>query len=348
MTIKGLKNHPVCKVISAILFCTIVCSLLVRVTDIFENKSTDALSKEYNSYDNDIFDVIFLGSSVMLNDVYPLQLYDEYGIASYNLGCGSQSVASSYYLAQIAIEEQHPDLIVFDCNMCQEGLVYSTEEKFHYVTDALTTLQKRKMVLELVPQESWVNFFYEMNVYHDRWKELSENDFDYTEHGTYGAKVHFDVDPLGEYVITTETAPLPEVSEEYLRKIIQLCKENDVELLLTVLPMNFSAQYDIYDRNEWQKYYNTIQIIADEENVNYLNFMYHTDEVGLDPEKDYQGDTHLNGWGAPKMTTYIGSYIKQYYDIPDVRENDYYDFMADDYVKFMEYKDSLEAEKSGS
>lgn len=342
MTIKNFKSRPVSKVLAAVAFCCVVCGLLTRVTNIFENKAEDAMSKEYVEYDHDTFDVIFLGSSVMLNDIYPLQLYDEYGIASYNLGCGSQSVASSYYLAKMVIEEQHPDLIVFDCNMCQEGLLYSNQEKFHYVTDALTVLQKAEMVFDLVPQESWVNFFYEMNIYHERWKELSSDDFQHVGNGTYGAKVHFVSNPLGEYTITTETAPLPELSEEYLRKIIELCKENDVELLLTIMPMNFSAQYGIYDRNVWQKYYNTIQIIADEEDVNYLNFMYLVDEVGLNAEKDYDGDSHLNGWGAPKMTTYIGSYIKQNYDIRDVREDSSYDFMAEDYILFMEYKDSLE------
>jgi len=343
MTMKELKKSIVWKAVSAAVFLGIAAGLLAGVTEIFENKSSDALSEEYHEYEKEFFDVIFLGSSVMLDDIYPLLLYDEYGIASYNFGCGSQSVASSYYLAKIAIEEHHPELIVFDCNMCQEGLVYSSEEKFHYVTDSLTLFQKAEMVLDLVPQESWVDFFFEMNRYHDRWKELSENDFKKTKDRTYGAKVHFASGPLGEYTITTEAAPLPEVSEEYLRKLIDLCEENGVELLLTVLPMNFSAQYGIYDRNEWQKYYNTIQFIADEKNLNYLNFMYHMDEVGLDPQKDFEGGTHLNGWGAPKMTSYIGNYIKQNYEIPDVREKEAYDFMAEDYVKFMKYKEELES-----
>lgn len=347
MTIKAFKNHRLYKVICTLAFCALTVGLLSAVTDIFRNKSEDALSREYQEFPRDTFDVIFLGSSVMLNDVYPLQLYQDYGIASYNLGCGSQSVASSYYLAKLVIEQQKPELIVFDCNMCQEGLVYSSEEKFHYVTDALSLAEKREMVTELVPRDSWINFFFEMNLYHDRWKELGRRDFTRPECRTYGAKVHFVSHPLGEYVITEEKAPLPEVSEEYLRKIIKLCQENQVELLLTVLPMNFSARYDIYDRNEWQKYYNTIQDIADEAGIQYLNFMYHTEETGLDPAKDFEGDTHLNGWGAPKMTDYLGKYLRQHYELPDVREDSAYDFMAEDYVKFVEYKDRLEAEQAG-
>ncbi len=37
-------------------------------------------------------DVLFVGSSVILDDIYPLYLYNDYGIAAYNLGTGNQSL----------------------------------------------------------------------------------------------------------------------------------------------------------------------------------------------------------------------------------------------------------------
>lgn len=340
--IKKFKESKCCKYVEIVAFLLVFLILFNIVTVVFENKTDDVLKKDYSDFGKETFDVVFLGSSVMMNDIYPLQLFNEQGIASYNWGCGSQSVASSYYLAKLAIDEQKPDLIVFDCNMCQEGELYSSEEKFHYVTDNISLTQKYEMVTKLAPKNSWNNFFFEMGVYHTRWKELSQRDFFDGKTGTYGAKVHYVSNPLGEFTITNEKAPLPEISEEYLRKIIELCKEKDVPLLLTVLPMNFSAQYDIYDRNIWQTYYNTIQDIADEYGVKYLNFMHHFDEVGLDREKDFEGDTHLNAWGATKMTSFIGSFIRQNYEITDVRDNPKYDFMKRDYDKFAQMIIDLE------
>ena len=76
-------------------FLLITFLILSGITEIFKYKSTETVSRTYYCYPGNTFDVIFLGSSVMKNDVYPMQLYSEQGISSYNLGCGSQSLASS-------------------------------------------------------------------------------------------------------------------------------------------------------------------------------------------------------------------------------------------------------------
>ena len=50
------------------------------------------------------FDVLFLGSSHMINGVSPLDLFREYGITSYNLSMHGNYVASSYYLFKESLE----------------------------------------------------------------------------------------------------------------------------------------------------------------------------------------------------------------------------------------------------
>lgn len=69
-------------------FLLITFLILSGTTEIFEYKSTETVSRTYYNYPGNTFDVIFLGSSVMKNGVYPMQLYSEQGISSYNLACG--------------------------------------------------------------------------------------------------------------------------------------------------------------------------------------------------------------------------------------------------------------------
>ena len=333
------------KIISGIIFLLIFYMIYNLIVPVFEDKSTEKLSKEFYEYPRNTFDVLFLGSSVMMNAVYPLQLYDEYGIASYNLSCGSQRLSSSYYILKQAIRRQNPKLVVLDVYLCGIEEEAVPEGHTHYVTDVLHYPEKLEMILDVLPANRWIDFIFEMGTYHDRWESLTKADISegsLYRTGTYGAKLHYwhdDFDSFGQ--ITHDKKNLPTEQEAYLRKIIELCKKNDIDIMLTLMPLDYSAQAGDIKRDEWQKYWNKVQDIADEYGVNYLNFMYHSDELGLDLRTDTDGGTHLNGWGATKLTKYIGNYIVEKYEIPDVRTDSSYDFMKEDLLIFNKHSDML-------
>jgi len=335
-----MKNIKIfIKIISFIIImflCYSFCANLVR------DKSVEAVSKEYASYGKNKFDVIFLGTSVMKNDLYPMELYQDYGIASYNLASGNQSFATSYYLAKQAIREQKPKILVLDCFYAAYDKYYISDAILHYATDMMSWREKIELIHDIVPREKQGEFLLEFLEYHNRWNELTASDFSYSEHKQYGTKVHYASKPIKEYEIVEEKEELPSIPKEYLYKIIDLCKENNVSLILTTLPVDFGANHGtIKDMLQNQKYYNKIQDIASENHIAYLNFMYLLDETGIDLQKDFDGGFHLNAYGAEKMTSYLGEFIDKNYDLPDVRENPDYEFMKKDLVEFEKYKSQL-------
>ena len=331
-----------------IIFIVIIIGIYCIITPIFKEKSVEGLSEEYKTFGKDKFETIFVGSSVMFNAVYPLELYKQYGMASFNLGCGAQRMSSSYYIVKQAIREQHPKLIVLDVYLAGIGKDYPQEPAgfTHYVTDALHYPEKLEMINDVLPVNRRLDYIYEMGAYHERWENITKDDFEKIpsgRKGTYGAKVHYYSSPFESFGdVTSEKKELPKETEKYLRKIIELCQENHTEILLTLMPLDYSAQVTDINRSEWQGYWNKVQDIANEYGIRYLNFMYHYDELDLDKEKDTDGGTHLNGWGADKLTSYLGNYIKQNYKLKDVRSDPKYDFMKKDVVKFEKYKKELE------
>ena len=52
---------------------------------------------DFYNLDKDSVDVLFLGSSHCAAAFSPVELYREYGIRSYNLGCEQQNLLVSYY-----------------------------------------------------------------------------------------------------------------------------------------------------------------------------------------------------------------------------------------------------------
>ena len=321
------------------------------ILSIFENKSTEGLSNEYRNFSQDTFDVLFAGSSVVLNDIHPLQLYHEHGIAAYNLGSGEQTLPLTYYIVKETIREQHPDLYVIDVYTCFNESFTSNDERTHFITDFLRVPEKIEAVLAAVPKEQQLDFLFEFGTYHTRWEELSKTDFERVnpeKTGAYGAKIHYGSKPFESIgTITDAKEQLPELPERYLRKIIELCQKNGTEVLLTLMPANYSFTDPLRDLPKWQKYWNKVQDIADEYGINYLNFMYHYDELKIE-DRDFYDNTHLTAYGAEKLTRYLGNYLKSHYELKDVRENPLYDFMSEDFEKFQAYKAELELKSTTS
>lgn len=160
----------------------------------------------------------------MLNAVYPLELYKQYGMASFNLGCGAQRMSSSYYIVKQAIREQHPKLIVLDVYLAGIGKDYPQEPAgfTHYVTDALHYPEKLEMINDVLPVNRRLDYIYEMGAYHERWENITKDDFEKIpsgRKGTYGAKVHYYSSPFESFGdVTSEKKELPKETEKYLRK----------------------------------------------------------------------------------------------------------------------------------
>ena len=95
----------------------------------------------------------------------------------------------------------------------------------------------------------------------------------------------------------TDSTQLLEKNALYLNKIIDLCKDRGVELLLVKTPSNATA--------EEKRYYNAVEVIAKERGVGFVDYNLCYDEIGLDLKSDFYDATHLNVWGAEKFSKYF-------------------------------------------
>jgi len=70
--------------------------------------------------------------------------------------------------------------------------------------------------------------------------------------------------------------------------------------------------------------------------VNYLNLV-NSNIINWDIDW-YDDNGHLNPSGARKVTAYIGEYLKNNYELEDLRNHSAYDFWYNDYDKYVETK----------
>lgn len=127
----------------------------------------------------------------MISGVAPLQLYQEEGIRAYTIGSGHQPVMGSYYLLKNALLTQ-PNIktVVLEVT---ELFVQSNEPSYRKVFDYLPLtsvkwegIQERIRWAELQDEEqgtdvapSAAEYVLPILSYHDRWSELTYDDFTY-------------------------------------------------------------------------------------------------------------------------------------------------------------------------
>lgn len=266
----------------------------------------------------DSLDVIFVGSSHVGMNIDNQQIWEEYGISSMNVWAGMQPIWNSYYYVKEVLRQQRPKVICVDVFLCANEVDYSTQEvALKNVLGLPMGWDKVQAALASFPQwNQAVEALWGMPFYHARYQELTEADFspDYSSRifaPTPALVVDTNYRPI-QVPQTMETMPLTEKNETYLRKIIDLCRAKNVELVLLCSP--YQA-----DTKEAMRV-NQIEAIAQEQGVFMLNYMKNYREIGIDPETDFYDEGHFSITGIRKYSSALGKQLKSRYDLPDRRK----------------------------
>ena len=325
-------------------FLAVMAGVILILNSGMKLRHRDGMSGSYYSFPKDTFDVVFLGSSIMMYGVQPLEMYGEYGIAAYNLSTGNQSLGISYYLAKEVIARDHPSVIVLDCSRSIQAEEDTKIAYMHYVTDNMPLLSgnRIRMITELRERGEWNELLLPLVAYHSRWDELGKPDGRVrSKEGMYGSRSMAsmnEVIPLQEPV-RVENA-LSDSARTYLEKIVDLCDENNTSLVLVSLPL--PGKNEFWGQEEYNLRWSASEEIAElarEKDVEYINYMTRAEEIGLDLETDFFDGEHMNRWGAEKFSRLLAKQIREKYGLPDRRgEGGAYDRIEKDYSRYPLYR----------
>lgn len=330
------------RILGSILFLAILLGVLSYAMFVTKRKNSDEKYADFFNQKED-FDVLFFGSSRVLNGVYPMELWNTQGIVSYNFGGHGNYIPVSYWVWKNTMDYTHPKLVVIDTYYIEENNPYRENiQQMHLSTDAFPlTKTKYDMVEDLFGDEASDfhenrnEFLFNFGSYHDRWQDLKEDDFVVKPSPEKGAEMRIDVAKGIEtdwYSSKDRKTRIgwtdDSLAKMYLRQWIKECQDQGIEVLLVYLP-------HAADKIQ-QDYSIGVQQIADEMGVNYLNLLY---EDSVDYDTDfYDLDGHLNPSGAVKITNKIGEYINENYDIPNRKRDENYSKWWDDFERYKEYK----------
>ena len=315
------SREKIITIVLSLLFVVAMALSLWRISYVLREKEYTNIQDNFMQLERDSMDMIFIGSSHQFCTISPDLLYEEYGIESFMLATSAQTIPMSYYAAMEAIEYQHPKAIVLEVLYCTNDFRTVTPEMSHTFFDGMPLSKIKRMAVEdLIAEEEQIYYHLNLGRYHTRWKDLTAEDFMsnltaprggfYSEDTTYNWNI-----PV---ISAEDKEPMPEEMERYMDMLVELCEEQQVELILYAAPFNSlydeeTTREDLFRR---QRIFNYISDYAAENNLRYYNLFYEMDAMGLDGTTDYKDSQHFNCKGQEKVTRYMAE--KGYLDISEI------------------------------
>lgn len=266
-----------------------------------------------------------------------MQLWDEYGIISYNMGNNNQYLMESYYSMLLALRETKPKLIVIDAFETIEAskIRIGFEDQVHDSFDVYPISYTKYLAIKDLFEEDFmkkeVEYLFNFSKYHSRWKELKKEDFILDKNYEKGAEGKIDVVPMEKTCEYEDVEYIPlvdSINVIYLRKMIEYCKENNLPILVINIPYAATENRIICSKH--------IKKVCEEYNVEYLDFL--ALDV-IDTKSDLADEFwHLNPSGERKVTSYLGKHIIDNYGIPNHKNDEEYKFWNDDYNEYIDFK----------
>lgn len=273
---------------------------------------------------------IFLGTSHGKMNIDPAAVEETSGRNGHNLCVGGEYGVDAYYLTKLLIEKQKPSRIIYEID---PGYFVTEKEpgnnyllfyhefpvsaaKLSYFADSIISCDFRTM---LFPWYEYPLKYETAKLKDTVWQKWNRNyDISYLkgqaqEYHENGFIERYPVDTskiksTSPKLFTKES--LKEENIRYLKKIIALCRKENMEFVAVTTPVP-KAALKKYNEN-YEQAWDYFEQLFEDENVRYLNFNREYREVfshELSAYTDYDG--HMNGEAAREFSRKLGELLEK-------------------------------------
>jgi len=291
--------------------------------------------RKYSAFfaDEQGFDVLFMGTSRVLDAVQPLELWRDFGITSYNMGNNSEPLGMTRHVLDLVFDTHVPKVAVIDVFYMAHSIDEEWTYPYRHVFLDEIPLNRAKIdaVRATLPQSEWQEFLMPFSLYHGRWDEILSGSTERMvdcEPYMMGAELRSGRVQRHDYELTEEIEQDALPGDDALREIAAFCRENGVEPVFAALPGHASQKE--------QMAMNRAGMIAEELGVPFVNMMC---ENVIDFDMDCCDEAgHLNPDGARKTTAYLGAWLTEHFELEDKRGNNAYSYWDENLRTYEAYR----------
>ena len=299
--------------------------LALKDTNGGESEIYSATAEFYNT-DRDLVDAVFLGSSHCYNSVYPALLWENYGIASFDMAISAQSVESTYACLKEFLKRQSPKVVFIETYTMISDEMNDEGSTIRNMLALKSSADSARLVLES-DIENKSDYLLRWPIVHTRYRELTRDDYIRYGIDSYGRGAEMRMGEGGcfisEFAYKEEITTISDRNKKLVDDVLALSKKYNFR------PVFFLSPYTVFEGEK--EISNGIKEYVESKGLTYIDFTGMTRALGFDAAFDMMGDMHhLNMNGAKKITLSLGAYIDANFDLPDHRgDEDYYQWDKD-------------------
>lgn len=315
-----LKNRAVrwaLKILSAVLSFVII-FVLIQPFFIPKYSGVDgeltSIVHGYSKLEKNTLDVIFMGASQTFCGIDTVELSNNFGISSYNYASSAQPITTTQFYLENAIKTQTPKLVVIDVCRAVQNDSNPSDKVISWNYDTVhSSLEKYRSLCDILNGDALKAFTYTycpLFLYHNRWSSINEDDIGMVinpENYIFPQKRGFE--PISkvkkqEFAYNekiTDSEEIPRKNKEALINIANICEKKNIQLLFIKIPSPVWTKENS----------NAIKEFTKKNNIDFLDMHEYLDEIGIEKNKDFADDQHLNIYGADKVTNYLLNIIQK-------------------------------------
>lgn len=285
-------------------------------------------------------DFIICGASHAIRALDPRILDTELGVSSYNLSGSLMTIQGRYELLKKELSRNHVKTVILELSW--DAMVRTKHSGFegnYYVLARLDSISERVSFFfhSILPVDYGQVYYHAINDGIGALKRLAkitavnkEERFDrkgyypWTDGPTDLALS--EEEQIRTYNTRLINTNIEEYSLNYLNSIIDLCKGNDVDVIIIATPISNRMICQTANLDFFREYY---QQLADENGFVFIDFSLLKDrDAVLDDHTSYWNDSHLTDDGAESFSYKFSSIMKMLFNGEDISELFYPSYAA--------------------
>lgn len=291
---------------------------------------------DFYKFEKNSIDVMFFGSS-HARFAFDASAFDEnLNVKTFNLSSSGQTPVVGYFAVKEALKYQKPKVLVYETYWRLFGTTDNVTPAY-FVYDYMKGIDtKGSMLLNIYNEKGFSSLLFQSLLKTYKYRKgitsafkyiskgdafrnsisvnsnISYGDFTYYKNGFFGSEKVASDEKLYVTNPFKKAAPdfkLDDEQIEYFKKTIDLCKTNNIKVLLVTAPlpkptMDFMKDYD--------KYNNEFSEIAKSFDVNYIDYIMENRKTGMFTNDMFYDSNHLNLKGTKVLDDALIPVINKY------------------------------------
>lgn len=262
----------------------------------------------YKQLPEDSIDILFIGNSRSFCSIDPRIIDDLLGTNSFVLGISAESIITTYYELEEAIKTQSPKYVVLESYALDKA---PTRDKYYYldfIWNIPFSIKYNNYIKIITEKES--NYFTSIPIIHEHssiWKNpitlfnnINKNiEFNniYIQTKGFLPRQTITNQKFTEAINENNQLNLYEQNITYFNYLVELCKKNNIELIVIETPM--------FDKSQYNKIVNFDRKLI-EKNINYRIF---NSNLEFTDNFLFTDSMHLSNLGAIKYSINFSEYF---------------------------------------